>query len=89
MEENKLEKIKQLIAKGKLNEALELINSNDIKFLINLGISFTNNEKHSQAAEIFKKIIEISPRNPKAWYFWGISLVNLDKNEEALIKKQE
>lgn len=41
-------------------------------------------DQNEKAAECFKRIIELDPKNYRAYYNLGISYSNLDKNEDAL-----
>jgi tetratricopeptide (TPR) repeat protein/predicted amidohydrolase len=77
-------KIAKLIADGKINKALKIANSNDIKFLFEYGTSYAQIKNHKIAEKIFYKITQINPCFIEGWYNRGVVLEKLGRYDEAV-----
>ena len=76
-----------LIAQKKFDEALDATNeglssdcdqTSTLFLLMNKGVSYSSQEKYSEALSVYEEAIKQFPKNPKLWYNKGVALENLD-----------
>jgi tetratricopeptide (TPR) repeat protein len=68
---------------AELKKAADLDPANGGKYYYNLGALLVNSEQSQQAAEAFKKAIEMTPTYADAYYQYGVSLVGQAKIDPA------
>ncbi|WP_435412982.1 tetratricopeptide repeat protein [Psychroserpens mesophilus] len=76
-----------LIAQEKFDDALDITNeglssdcdqTSKLFLLMNKGVSYSSQEKYSDALTVYEDALKLFPKNPKLWYNKGIALENLD-----------
>jgi len=83
-ENEKFEKIIELIKDGKLDEALMSVDVNDVEILIKIGTSFGTDGFYDIADKIFDRVIQLNPSLAEIWSNKGNMLDNLGRHAEAL-----
>lgn len=76
------QRVKELIERGEIEEALKLASEQDIDYLSEVGEDFVQSDSIN-AEKIFRIILEIEPENDRAHYKLGESLYNLERYNEA------
>ena len=82
--DEKKERIKQLIAEGRIKEAFDLAGITEADFLFFMGNYASEEENHEMAENLFSQVLEIEPDNAAAWYNKGRALACLDRFDEAV-----
>lgn len=80
----KIERITKLITEGKVDEALELAEVNDIEDLFGLGNLFGQREAYQVAEKIFNRVVQLTPNLVEAWCNKGVALGKLGKYDEEI-----
>ena len=57
---------------------------NDIEELFDQGINKFNIDAYDEAIKIFKKVLEINPNHPDAWYYTALAWVNKGDYNQAI-----
>jgi len=84
-----------LIASGDLDKALEFnlkaYEYNDSNGIIvdNLAQTYYLRKDYQKAEELYKKLMELKPAFPEAYYNYGLVLLQLGKNQEAYESMQK
>ena len=79
-------RVRELIERGKIEEALKLAGKQDIEYLYEVGEDFMQSDLVSDlinAEKIFRRILEIEPENDRARNKLGNLLYNLERYNEA------
>lgn len=56
----------------------------DLGVLSSLGVALTRMGRHHEALEVDRRIVELAPDSPVAWYNLGCSYANLGQSDHAI-----
>jgi tetratricopeptide (TPR) repeat protein len=76
-------RVRELIERGKIEEALKLVGKQDIEYLYEVGEEKLVQSESIKAARIFRRFLEMEPENDRIHNALGHSLYNLGKLDEA------
>ena len=80
----RLNRIRQLLLRGKVDDALELTELGDTEFLLSFGTRFFRMRTYDAAEKTFGRIVRLNPGLAIAWDNRGACLVRLGRYEDAL-----